>query len=155
MFSGIQTFGESLKMWMEEKGLTPPDLAAYTRETRDATIARMMHDQLDYQRCARFITELAESYPDIDEETLRRLRVAVDVNRYGKELYLAKHNFSRMILGKSKELPEDYSDAESFCNELLAWSESKTFKLLCMGLTDTEPQRLLNPLRKTQKHPHL
>ena len=103
MFSGILTFGECLKTWMEEKGLTPPDLAAYTRETRDATIARMMHDQLDYQRCARFITELAESYPDIDEETLRRLRVAVDVNRYGKELYLAKQNFSRMILGKSKE----------------------------------------------------
>ena len=155
MFSGIRTFGESLKMWMEEKGLTPPDLAAYTRETRDATIARMMHDQLDYQRCARFITELAESYPDIDEETLRRLRVAVDVNRYGKELYLAKHNFSRMILGKSKELPEDYSDAESFCNELLAWSESKTFKLLCMGLTDTEPQRLLNLLCEKRKNIHI
>ncbi|MBQ3231833.1 MAG: hypothetical protein IJA93_02585, partial [Clostridia bacterium] len=97
MYLGVQTFGESLTEWMEEKGLTAPDLAAYLRDTRDATIARLMHDQLDYQRCARFITELAEGYPDIDEETLKRLRTCVDVNRYGKEMYLAKQNFFRAL----------------------------------------------------------
>ena len=144
MYSGIQTFGESLTAWMEENNLTPSALSAYTRETRDATIARLMHDQLDYQRCARYITELSESYPDISEDVLKRLRIAVDVNRYGKDMYLAKQNFFRMITGGESVESVEYSRSGCFCDELLAWSEGMSFQLLCMGLTDIEPQRLLN-----------
>lgn len=143
MLSEIQTFGECLSGWMEEKGLTPSMLAAYTRETRDATVSRLMHDQLDYQRCARYITELAESYPDIDEDTLKKLRISVDVNRYGKEMYLAKQNFFRMITGEEDSGRAEYTNADCLCDKLLAWSEGKSLKLLCMGLTDIQPQRFL------------
>ncbi len=152
MYSGIQTFGESLTAWMEENNLTPSVLAAYTRETRDATIARLMHDQLDYQKCARYITELSESYPDISEDVLRRLRTAVDVNRYGKEMYLARRNFFRMITGEENGESVEYSRSGCFCDELLAWSEGMSFQLLCMGLTDIEPQRLLSFICKKRKN---
>ncbi len=143
MLSEIQTFGECLSGWMEEKGLTPSMLAAYTRETRDATISRLMHDQLDYQRCARYITELADAYPDIDEDTLKKLRISVDVNRYGKEMYLAKQNFFRMIMGEEESGDAEYTNADCLCDKLLAWSGGKSLKLLCMGLTDIQPQRFL------------
>ena len=151
MRSAIQTFGESLTSWMEEKGLTPSQLAVYTRETRDATIARLMHDQLDYQRCARYISELAESYPDIDEETLRRLRTAVDVNRYGKEMFLAKNNFLRMIADESQSSDEGYIKAERFCEKILAWSAGMSLKVLCAGLGNAEPHKLLNVISQKRK----
>ena len=146
MYSGIQTFGESLTAWMEENNLTPSALAAYTRGTRDATISRLMHDQLDYQRCARYITELAESYPDIDEDTLRRLRISVDVNRYGKEMYLAKQNFFRMITGENEDGCAEYAKTDEFSERLLSWSGDMCFQFLCIGVGDVEPQRLLSDL---------
>ena len=144
MYSAIQSFGECLSAWMEVKGLTPVSLSQYTRATRDATIARLMHDQLDYQRCARYITELAESELDIDEDTLRRLRRSVDVNRYGKEMYLARQNFLKMITPGEKQAENRPSMAAELCEKLLSWSESMDINLLCMGLTDAEPLRFLN-----------
>lgn len=153
MLSEVRTFGERLSKWMEENNLTPSDLAVYTRETRDATIARLMHDQLDYQRCARYITELAQSYPGIDEETLKRLRLGVDVNRYGKELFLAKQNFFRMIAGDEKSVC--CAQIGEFCEEILAWSEGMSFQLLCVGFGDTQPQRMLTSLSKKRKDIHI
>ncbi len=151
MLSEIQTFGECLSGWMEKKGLTPSALAAYTRGTRDATISRLMHDQLDYQRCARYITELAESYPDIDEDTLRRLRISVDVNRYGKEMYLAKQNFFRMITGENEDGCAEYAKTDEFSERLLSWSGDMCFQFLCIGVGDVEPQRLLSDLCRRKK----
>lgn len=152
MFSGTQTFGEKLTQWMTKKGLTASELAAYMRETRDATISRLMHDQLDYQRCARFITELNECYPDIDEETLRSLRVAVDVNRYGREMYLAKQNFIKMLTETSRESEEESADAEALCRSLLAWcGERECRLLLCTGLTGVGPLRFLELISKKRK----
>ncbi|MBE5792479.1 MAG: hypothetical protein E7322_10030 [Clostridiales bacterium] len=151
MYLGVQTFGESLTAWMEEKGLNAPDLAAYLRDTRDATIARLMHDQLDYQRCARFITELAECYPDIDEETLKRLRIAVDVNRYGKEMYLAKQNFFRALSSGEEISDIKSSKANELCDQLLVWSGDSALQLLCIGLTDGEPIRFLNLISEKKK----
>ncbi|MBQ5770396.1 MAG: hypothetical protein IIW08_04375 [Clostridia bacterium] len=155
MLSGIQTFGESLSEWMEEKGLTPSSLAAFTRGTRDATIARLMHDQLDYKRCARYITELSETYPDIDEETLKRLRMSVDVNRYGKERFLAKQNFQRMITDDIVHGRPEGTNADVLCEKLFSWSESMSFKLLCMGLTDREPIHFLKLVCEKKKDIHI
>lgn len=151
MLSGIQTFGESLSEWMEKKGLTPSALAAYTSETRSATIARLMHDQLDYQRCARYITELSECYPDIDEDTLKCLRSSVDVNRYGKKMYLAKENFRRMITGDNSADETKRTNADDFADRLIAWSEGGDIKLLSVGLTDREPVKLLNLMCEKKK----
>lgn len=155
MLSEIQTFGESLSKWMEEQNLTPSALAAFMRETRDATIARLMHDQLDYQRCARFITELSESYPDIDDDTLKRLRICVDVNRYGKEMYLAQKNFFRMMAGNDKNRKAEYCRADEFCERLIAWSRGMHMKLLCMGLGDIGPQRFLTEISMKRKDIHV
>ena len=154
MLERIQTFGESLTEWMEEKGLSAASLSVYTRATRDATIARLMHDQLDYQRCARYITELAESYPGIDEETLKRLRCAVDVNRYGKEMYAAQLDFAGMLSG---ERPISESDGKliDLMSRLEDWAKGMSFKILCMGVTDDEPLRFLCMVSQAFKDVHI
>lgn len=155
MFSEIRTFGESLTAWMKEKGLTASGLAAYTHETRDATISRLMHDQLDYQRCARFITELSESYPDIDEETLKSLRTSVDVSRYGKEMYAAQLDFFKMLAGEDEGFQSAKPETEDVFVQLLAWAQDKTFRMLCMGFTEKEPLKLLCMASKRIKGIHV
>lgn len=155
MMDRVRTFGESLTEWMSENGLTASVLAAYTRETRDATIARLMHDQLDYQRCARYITELAESFPGIDEDTLRKLRVSVDVNRYGKEMYIASMNFFRMIDSARQDQPLKDDRIESVHNRLMGWGNGQSFEVLCLGLTEKEPLQFLHTISSRKRDTHI
>lgn len=155
MLDRIQTFGESLTEWMQKKGLTASSLAVFTQRTRDATIARLMHDQLDYQRCARFITELAESYPDMDEETLRRLRNAVDVNRYGKEMYAAMQDFFKMLESKKNAFLPVEAGTQAMLQQLLDWAGNKSFRMLCMGFTGKQPIQLLCMAAMARKDVHI
>lgn len=147
MNTPILSFGEYLTRWMDENNYTCASLSLLTAETGAATIARMMRGQLGYQRCARFINELSDAVDTFGENTLREMREAVEVTRYGKDVYIAKRDFLHMLHTTSAEKnPPAALAADGICSRLYRWAEQKKISILCLGLSDSEAFRELTRL---------
>lgn len=138
MNTPILSFGEYLTRWMNENNYTSATLGLLTSKTSAAAIASMMHDQLGYQRCARFVTELSDALGTLDENTLREMRTAVEVTRYGKSVYAAKRDFLRMLhMQIPEKTTQSSSSKNSLCQRIQRWAMGKRISLLCLGLTDS------------------
>ena len=132
MHSAVATFGEYLTGWMEQNGYTPESLGLIMGKNGPNVIARLMHDRLGYQRCARFITELSDAIGPLEESILKAMRECVEVNRYGKALYTANRDFMRML--KKESFPGE-AETERLMQTVLDWSEGMKIKVLSMAVT--------------------
>lgn len=147
MDNPIYTFGEYLTQWMTENNHTAATLCLLTGTSSASAIARMMRDQLGYQRCARFINELSDAVGGLCERTLREMRSAVEVTRYGKSVYTAKRDFLHMLGASRTENDEaNKSSCNSISQRLHQWSCGQKLSILCLGLSDSHVFRELSSL---------
>lgn len=142
MNRSYETFGEYLSRWMEENGYDAVSLSLLTGKTSAPTIARLMRDQLGYQRCAQFITELSDAIESIDESVLKKMRTCVEINRYGKAMYTAQKNLMHILKGEAAVSATEIIE-KRLADEIITWAGGRKISVLALALTQAYSMRAI------------